>query len=440
MRLTSLILVCCLAATGLVTATPAVAEDERGKERERYELMELFAETFQQIDSNYVRDVDRRELMEAAIQGMLRHLDQYSSFIPPPDVRRFTQIVEQEFGGIGITVNSTGPGRLIVASPLPGTPAYRAGIRAGDLIVEVEGKSTENLSLADAIKKLQGPVGRPVVIKVVHPGEDSAPKEIRLVRQLIKAPTVLGDRYSDKDEWDFMYDDEKKIGYIRLSHFSRFTAQEVKAALDNVFERDVRGLVIDLRYNPGGLLEAAIEIADMFLDDGNIVSVRGRSVPERSWNARKRDTYEKIPMAVLVNGFSASASEVLSACLQDNKRAVIIGERTWGKGSVQNIIRMEEGESALKLTTANYHRPSGVNIHRFPNMKADDEWGVTPDEGYLIKYNRKQQSEWQRYRRERDVLRPAEDNNPVEDAFNDTQLMAAVDYLASQLKKPEKTE
>ncbi|MDG1893728.1 MAG: S41 family peptidase [Fuerstiella sp.] len=445
MRLTSLCLVCGLAATGLVIATPAGAADDTKKDRERYELMELFAETFQQIDSNYVRDVDRRELMEAAIQGMLRHLDQYSSFIPPPDVRRFTQIVEQEFGGIGITVNSPRPGRLIVVSPLPGTPAYRAGVRAGDLIVEVEGESTENLSLTDAVKKLQGPVGRPVVIKVVHPGEDSEPKEIRLVRQLIKAPTVLGDQYSDKDEWEFMYDDEKKIGYIRLSHFSRYTAQEVKAALDNVFERKVRGLVIDLRYNPGGLLEAAIEIADMFLEDGNIVSVRGRNVPERSWDAKKRDTYAKIPMAVLVNGFSASASEVLSACLQDNKRAVIIGERTWGKGSVQNIIRMEEGESALKLTTASYHRPSGVNIHRFPDMKSEDVWGVTPDEGYRIKYDRQQQTQWQRYRRERDVLRPAEevsadDDDTPEEAFNDTQLIAAIDYLDSQLEKPEENE
>ncbi|HIE98428.1 MAG TPA: S41 family peptidase [Planctomycetes bacterium] len=446
MRLPSFCLVCCLAATGLMTATPAVALDEPENERERYELMQLFAETFQQIESNYVRDVDRRELMESAIQGMLRHLDQYSSFIPPTDVRRFTQMVEQEFGGIGITVNSPRPGQLIVISPLPGTPAYRAGIRAGDLIVEVEGKSTEGLSLTDAVKKLQGPVGRPVVIKVVHPGEDSEPEEIRLVRQLIKAPTVLGDRYSDKDEWEFMYDDEQKIGYIRLSHFSRFTAQEVKAALDNVFDRKVRGLVIDLRYNPGGLLEAAIEIADMLLEDGNIVSVRGRNVPERSWDAKKRDTYSNIPLAVLVNGFSASASEVLSACLQDNKRAVIIGERTWGKGSVQNIIRMEEGESALKLTTASYHRPSGVNIHRFPDMNVDDEWGVTPDEGYLIKYDRKQRTEWQRYRRAKDVLRPAEDVADDEDAtekeeaFNDTQLIAAIDYLANQLKEPEENE
>ncbi|MCP4858342.1 MAG: S41 family peptidase [Fuerstiella sp.] len=443
MRLPSFCLMCCLAATGLVSATPVVALDEQDKERERYELMQLFAETFQQIESNYVRDVDRRELMESAIQGMLRHLDQYSSYIPPPDVRRFTQMVEQEFGGIGITVNSPSPGRLIVVSPLPGTPAYRAGIRAGDLIVEVEGKSTEGLSLTDAVKKLQGPVGRPVVIKIVHPGEGSEPEEVRLVRQLIKAPTVLGDRYSDKDEWEFMYDDEQKIGYIRLSHFSRFTAQEVKAALDNVFKRNVRGLVIDLRYNPGGLLEAAIEIADMFLEDGNIVSVRGRNVPERSWDARKRDTYSNIPLAVLVNAYSASASEVLSACLQDNKRAVTIGERTWGKGSVQNIIRMEEGESALKLTTASYHRPSGVNIHRFPDMDVDDEWGVTPDEGFLIKYDRKQHRACQLHRRAKEVLHPADEDPADEDAaekeetFNDTQLIAAIDYLANQPKEPK---
>lgn len=422
----------------------AAARDAAAKEREDYELMALFVETFQQVEANYVRDVDRRELMEAAIRGMLGHLDQYSSFIPPRDVRRFNQMVEQEFGGIGITVNMRN-GRLIVVSPLPGTPAYRAGIRAGDVIVEVEGQTTEGMSLNDAVRHLQGPVGRPVTIRVVHPGPDSRPEEIHLVRQLIKAPTVRGDRYDENDEWEFMLEGEPRIGYVRLSHFSKYTAEEVERAMDGLLKENVQGLIVDLRFNPGGLLESAIEIADKFLEKGNIVSVRGRNVPERSWDAKKSGSYPLFPMAVLVNGYSASASEVLSACLQDNHRAVIIGERTWGKGSVQNVIRMEQGDSALKLTTASYHRPSGVNIHRFPDMKESAEWGVTPDEGYAMKYSREQWRAWDRQRARQDVLRregevPEEltedgDDNDPEDSteFEDTQLAAAINYIKQKI-------
>lgn len=411
---------------------PVSAEDSD------YELMKLFVETFQQVDKNYVRDVDRRELVEAAIQGMLHHLDQYSSYIPPQDVSRFNQMVEQEFGGIGITVNRNfRSGELIVISPLPGTPAYRAGVRAGDKIVGIDGTTTSGIRLNEAVKKLQGPVGRPVTIKVLHQGEEE-PEELKLVRQLIKAPTVRGDRYNDKDEWEFLLPGEPRIGLIRLSHFSRFTADEVRAAVEDLVERDVQGLVIDLRFNPGGLLEAAIQLADMFLDDGNIVSVRGRNVPDRSWNAKPGGTFPMFPMAILVNSYSASASEVFSACLQDNERAVVIGERTWGKGSVQNVIEMESGDSALKLTTASYHRPSGQNIHRFPDMREGDEWGVTPDEGFLISYTREQWRAWDSDRDARDVLRRAGEQ-PADSAaepFDDLQLKKAITYIAERLEKP----
>ncbi|MEQ9409229.1 MAG: S41 family peptidase [Fuerstiella sp.] len=426
---------------------PVVAADDKAVPKPTdYELMSLFVETYQQVESNYVRDIDRRELVEAAIQGMLKHLDQYSSFIPPQDVRRFNQMVEQEFGGIGITVNMRS-GQLVVVSPLPGTPAHRAGIRAGDIIVEVEGEATDGISLSDAVNKLQGPVGRPVTVKVVHLGEDSEPKEIRLVRQLIKAPTVRGERYDENDEWDFMLEGQPPIGYVRLSHFSRFTAEEVKQAVDGLLNRDMKGLILDLRFNPGGLLESAVEIADMFLESGNIVSVRGRNVPERSWDAKKSGTFPSFPMAVLVNGYSASASEVLSACLQDNNRAIVVGERTWGKGSVQNVIRMEQGDSALKLTTASYHRPSGVNIHRFPDMKESDEWGVTPNEGFVIPYDRRQWRAWDEQRSRLDVLRgqsaPATDpsaDDPSDESvepFEDTQLASAIDYIRQQLEKEQ---
>lgn len=409
-----------------------------------YELMRLFVETFQQVEANYVREVDRRELMEAAIQGMLHHLDQYSSFIPPREVRRFNQMVEQEFGGIGITVNQRA-GKLVVISPLAGTPAWHGGIRAGDVIAAVDGDSTEGWSLNEAVGRLQGPVGRPVKVTVIHPGANPKREEIELVRELIKAPTVRGDRYNENAEWEFTLADHDDIGYLRLSHFSKFTAEEVRETVDSLMEKNVRGLVLDLRFNPGGLLESSIRIADLFLKQGNIVSVRGRNVTDRSWEAKESGTYPDFPMAVIVNRYSASASEVLSACLQDNKRAIIVGERTWGKGSVQNVIRMEQGDSALKLTTASYHRPSGANIHRFRRMTPDDRWGVTPDEGYLLKYSTAEWRAWDRDRSERDVLRQHDEassdtestEKPDESAerFVDRQLVAAVDYIRKQLEE-----
>ena len=436
----------CVCLTASVSAdeppeTEAPGSRDQAEKISDYELMELFVETFQQIEANYVSEVDRRELMEAAIQGMLGHLDQYSSFIPPRDVRRFNMMVEQEFGGIGITVNRNMRNRrLIVISPLPGTPAWRAGIRAGDAIVEVDGTPTSKMNLNDAVRRLQGPVGRPVTIKVVHPGKNADPEEIKLVRQLIKAPTVRGDHYDDNQKWEFMLQDEPKIGYVRLSNFSRFTAEEVREAVDGLVERKVQGLIIDLRFNPGGLLESAVEIADMFLEKGNIVSVRGRNVPSRSWDAEKVGTYPAMPIAVLVNGFSASASEVLSAALQDNKRAVIIGERTWGKGSVQNVIRMEDGDSALKLTTAGYFRPSGVNIHREAEMTPQDDWGVTPDDGFLLPFTREEWDAWDRQRTGKDILRhegeePAETPEDTESDFQDKHLTAAIDYLQKKLSE-----
>ncbi|GAB5442060.1 MAG: S41 family peptidase [Fuerstiella sp.] len=414
-----------------------------------YELMKLFVETYQQVDRNYVRDVDRRELVEAAIQGMLQRLDQYSSYIPPAGVSRFNQMVEQEFGGIGITVNLRG-GQLLVVSPLPGTPAYRGGIRAGDVITEVDGEPTEGVTLNEAVQKLQGPIGRPVTVTVVQPGSEEEPRTIRLVRQLIKAPTVRGDRYLPDGSWSFQLEDHPDIGYVRLSHFSRYTSEELKAAVDVLLQKEIRGLILDLRRNPGGLLESAVEIADMFLDKGQIVSVKGRNVPEKSWEATAGNTFPQLPLAILVSRYSASASEVLSACLQDNNRAVVIGERTWGKGSVQNVIQMEDGDSALKLTTATYHRPSGVNIHRFPDMRDSDEWGVTPNEGFRIRFSNKDWRAWDRYRSGRDVLKheastvpdaadeeaKASGEEPQDEAvFVDRHILAAVDYINQQ--RPE---
>lgn len=423
--------------------------ESRSTQPSDYELMATFVEAFQQVESNYVRDVDRRQLMEAAIQGMLNNLDQYSNYITPEEVPRFNQMVEQEFGGIGIQVNVRN-GKLVIVSPLPDSPAYSGGLRSGDIIQAVDGKTMEGATLDGAIKELQGPIGRPVTVRYLK-ADSGVTEEITLVRQLIKAPTVRGDHYVDGARWDFVLPGSPKIGYVRVSHFSRFTADEVRTVVQELIKEKISGLVIDLRFNPGGLLEVAIEMSDMFLEQGSIVSVRGRNVSERTWEASPKDTFPQFPMAVLVNNYSASASEVFSACLQDNKRAVIVGERTWGKGSVQNVIRMGNGSSALKLTTATYHRPSGVNIHRFPDMKPDDNWGVTPDEGFEIPYTRQMWTAWDRDRSQRDALRrevaadsadsadavdanTAVAENDAEAVFKDAQLLAAVEYIKAQLQ------
>ena len=189
-----------------------------------------------------------------------------------------------------------------------------------------------------------------------------------------------------------MLDEPSRIGYLRITHFAKNTPDNLRHAMDALIEEGIKGIVLDLRSNPGGLLTAAIEISDMFLESGKIVSVKGRTVPERTWQAKHGLTFPNMPIAVLVNRFSASASEVLSAALQDNQRAIVVGERTFGKGSVQTVLRLESGKSLLKLTTANYYRPNGVNIHRTEDMKPEDNWGVKPSEGHEHQMSKEQ---WQ---------------------------------------------
>jgi carboxyl-terminal processing protease len=303
--------------------------------------------------------------------------------------------------------------------------------------MEIEGKSTEGFTIEDAVKVLKGKPGEDVTIGILHAGGDKV-EQIKLTRELIHVATVLGDRYKDDGKWNFVLDDKSKIGYLRLTHFSRRSAEEMQEAMDELKEAGLKGLVLDLRFNPGGLLTEATEIADMFIESGRIVSTKGRNTPEKVVEARAEGTFSGFPMAILVNHYSASASEIVSACLQDHKRAVIIGERTWGKGSVQNVIDLEGGESALKLTTASYHRPSGKNIHRFPGAKDEDEWGVMPDSGYELKLNNEETQKYLEYRRERDVL----SKEPPKSEYVDKQLAKALEYINGQLSgaKPDATE
>jgi carboxyl-terminal processing protease len=400
------------------------------KEDHYFELMRVFADTFEQIERNYVKDVDRRRLVEAALRGMMDELDPYSNYISPDDLAKFNVQVEQEFSGIGIQVNIDPQSRrLTVTSPLPGTPAYKAGVRAGDTIMEINGKTTEKMLVDDAVKILKGKEGEEVTIAVLHQGHSQV-EQLKMPRARIHVPTVLGDNYKPDGTWNFMIDPEKKIAYVRLSAFSRNTSKDLKETLTQLTSQGMKGLVLDLRFNPGGLLTSAVEIADLFLDEGKIVSTKGRNTEERVQYARKSGTFSGFPMAVVVNRYSASASEIVSAALQDHKRAIVVGERTWGKGSVQNVIELESGKSALKLTTASYHRPSGKNIHRFPDSKETDEWGVMPDENYLVQFTMPEMQSYDMYRKLRDVL---SNEGPPKSDFVDRQLAKALEYVTGQI-------
>jgi carboxyl-terminal processing protease len=441
---------CLLMSTPRTLAADPVAEQvaktadekEKAEEKVRLEreeelkLLQLFADTLDQVERNYVKDISRRELMEAAIKGVISKLDQYSNYIPPEELDRFKSGVESEFGGIGIQV-SIEDGHLKIISPIVGSPAHRAGLLAGDEITEIEGKATKGITLDEAVKQMKGKIGTSVNITVKHPGEGKT-EMVTLKREIIRVETVMGDRRNEDGSWDFMLDAEKKLGYIRINSFSRHTTDELRDALRSLQKQDMTALIVDLRFNPGGLLTTAIEVCDLFIDSGRIVSTAGRNTPTRSWDAHKAGTFTGFPIAMLVNHYSASASEIASACLQDHQRAVIIGERTWGKGSVQNIIELEDGKSALKLTTSGYQRPSGKNIHRFEGAGNNDEWGVKPNDGFEVKLSDAEAGEYLKYRRERDIVKGEVKDPATAEAvkpFVDPQLKRAVEYLDQQLAK-----
>lgn len=438
MKITSSILMCLLAATaGYYAAQPQLnaVEDKAviDRTREDFELMRLFAEAYEQIDVSYVKDVDRRDLVESAIQGMATHLDPYSTYIAPQNVREFDKYIDQEFGGIGIHVNGVG-GKLEIVNILPGSPAFRAGLKAGDEIVEVDGKTTKGLTQAALTERLTGPSGRSIDLGILRVGS-SVTEHVPVIRETIQIPTVVGHHRNADLSWNFMLDDTAKIGYLRINHFSKNTADDLRHTMDALVESGVKGLIMDVRSNPGGLLTSAIEISDMFIESGTIVSVKGRTVPERAWKAKRGVKYSNLPIAVLVNRYSASASEVLSAALQDNHRAIIVGERTFGKGSVQTVLRLESGRSLLKLTTASYFRPSGVNIHRAEGMKPEDDWGVKPDEGHEHMMSK---DEWRNWLTAREAV---DFDKPIQDAaFEDLQLADATAWLQKEAAATAKTE
>ncbi|HLJ91902.1 MAG TPA: S41 family peptidase [Gemmataceae bacterium] len=431
----------------------AVSHSAPPREKDQdYELVRLVVDVLDEVDHKYVRPLDiqaKRKLVEDMVNGGLEHLDPHSGFINEKEYKRFTLNSKGKFGGVGIQISldRLNAGQLTVISPMVDTPAYEAGVLAGDVILKIDGRSTENMRVSEAVDLITGDPGTKVVLTVLHEGSKE-PVELEITRALIEVQSVLGDlrKPSSPKEWEYYIDKPNQIGYVRLISFSETTAAELRTILGNLEKEGLRGLVLDLRTNPGGLLRAAVDISRMFLNEGRIVSTKGRNQQEEVYDAKAGGAIvpADLPVVVLINRLSASASEIVAAALQDHKRAVIVGERSYGKGSVQNIIEMEGRKSALKLTTASYWRPSGKNIHRFPDSKESDEWGVRPDPGYEVVLKEDERIDYLYYRRDRDIVpgkavpsKPKTDKEKRSEKkpFEDRTLNKALDYLRGRIEK-----
>jgi carboxyl-terminal processing protease len=338
-----------------------------------YEQYRLFSEVLEKVRQDYVdgENLTYKELVQSALKGMLNSLDPHSEYMVPTAYKDLKDDTQGEFSGIGIVVNASKDGRLVVVSPMDDSPSSRAGILAGDRLVKIDGRSTVAMSFDDAVKRLRGRTGSQVVVTVERKAgdEEMEEKEFTLTRAVIKVSTVKD--INGHSEFPL---GENAVGYVKLTQFGEQTSADLEKALQKLEKQGMQALILDLRNNPGGLLEQAGEVAEKFLPRGQlVVSTEGRGAEQRSeYIATGKTKQRKLPMVVLVNGGSASASEIVAGCLQDLQkitRAVILGEQTFGKGSVQSIAPLRDG-SALRLTTAKYYTPSHRVIH---------ERGITPD-------------------------------------------------------------
>jgi carboxyl-terminal processing protease len=348
----------------------------------------LLDEMLKQIEKNYIHEVDRGELMETALRAIVGKLDARGGFLRTNDMeflgarelKEMNAQIEQKIAGVG-AVLTVKEGHILVNSLLAGSPALEGGIRPGDRIVTIDGTVLPPNQLAKVVQLLRGPPGSAVTLGVNRAGSEEL-HEFTLVRNTVRLPSISGHHHKADKTWEFMADDAKKIGYVSLGHVGKQSAEEIEAVLKDLTQRGMKGLVLNLQDCPGGVLDGSVIIADLFLERGRIVTVRGRS-GETAYDA-KPGGYMDFPMVVLVNGQTASAAEIIAAALQDHHRAVIIGERTFGQGIVRSLFQLKNDVGALKLPVAAYYRPNGKNVNRYPEAKDSDEWGVSPDAGYEV--------------------------------------------------------
>ena len=328
-----------------------------------YEKIDLFSEVLEKIENEYVEEIDQTETMDAAINGVLQSLDPYSGYMSPEVFKESREETSGEFGGLGIEVTMEA-GVVKVISPIDDTPAAKAGVKAGDYIVKINGQQVQGKTLMEAVNLMRGPAGSPIEITVRRVGLKKA-KIIKIIREVIEVRSVISKQI------------QNKIGYIRLRAFNENSGSQLKNEISEIEKnKKTVGYILDLRNNPGGLLSQAVKISDFFLNDGEIVSTKGRKSREnRKFFAQKGDKINGKPLIVLINNGSASAAEIVAGALQDHKRAVLLGEATYGKGSVQSIIPLKN-KGAIRLTVSKYYLPSGKSISEvgvIPDIKVEEE-------------------------------------------------------------------
>lgn len=390
-----LLVLCGCGAQAASAPTTAPGKKEAPKENlNKFEAARRFSQVLDLVERNYVKDVTQIELINAAVKGMLQGLDPHSTFMTADEYKEMQETTSGEFFGVGIEI-SLENGQVIVVTPIEDTPAFRAGIQPGDVILSIDGQPAQELSLQEVVSRIRGAKGTEVELSILH-SDAKSPQTVRIVRDSIPLVSVKSKPLEDGYYW------------VRLTRFSERTTDELKDALRQALRESkengegLKGIVLDLRNNPGGLLDQAVSVSDTFLKDGAIVSIKGREEnAQRTYNARKQDDDVDVPMVVLINAGSASASEIVAGALRDQKRALIIGERSFGKGSVQNIIPLADG-SGLKLTVALYYTPNGSSI------QAE---GIVPDLEVVFEPPRQEDKDNPRLLlREQDLNRHLENN------------------------------
>ena len=395
------------------------------------QLPALLDEMVKQIEQNYIQEIDRSELLETAIRAIIGKLDSRGGlgflrtndleFLGTNEVGEMNVSLEQQIAGIG-AVLKVDDGKVI-ATPMRGSPAVKAGLKAGDGIEKINGAEVAENQLAQTVKALRGAAGSVVNVTIRRPGVTEL-LNFEVTRGTILLDSVKGSHHRDDDTWEFMLDEARKIGYVRITQIGKRTPNELETALKDLQARGMKGLILDLRGNGGGLLTEAIAVADFFVENGTIVTVKNRS-EEKVYSAKLENTYAGFPMVVLVNQQTASAAEVIAASLQDHQRAAVVGERTYGQAIVRSLVPLKTG-GALKLPVAAYYRPSGKHVNRYPGATEADEWGIKPDPGCEIKFTDEEGERLGLAWLARESTDPKDAANV---AFNDRQLQKALECL-----------
>jgi carboxyl-terminal processing protease len=405
------------------------------------------SEGLETIKQGSLDAIPSRDLFDGAMRGMVgvlhKHGDQHSQFLNEAEANPLRSEIHQQFGGIGVRIGFLGEHHrlAIVAPPDQGTPAARAKLQPGDFILAINDQPTDSIQMSDVLRLVRGKPGSVLRLKIESPSE-TAPRTVELVREVINTESVLGDRRDKDGSWQFRLESDPRIAQIRITSFGDRTASEFANVMSKLSTNGVRAIVLDLRDNPGGSLDATVAVCEMLLPAGKtIVETRGRGqVLLHRYVSTADGKFADVPMAVLVDQNSASAAEIFAACLQDHGRAIVVGQRSYGKGTVQQLLPLESGKSLLKLTWASFWRPSGANIHHAAGAPDDAKWGVAPDAGYESKLSSEEYKTYLAYREKRDGFGNINEQGSSDRdvaakvaRYVDKPLQLAVEYLRSKL-------